>query len=143
MSKVDREVGAMNVVYAAAILPLGCFLLAGCSSATAGKSPPDPDAVVFEQADPPEELGVPAGQLPPPGECRVWYPNWPSGDQPAPESCELAEANAPAQTVVLYRPNHPLSEVHARVIDAKRPGIVVRVHIFDVQTGEYLRAGRP
>jgi hypothetical protein len=36
---------------------------------------------------------------------------------------------------VLYRPTNPLSEVHARVIDAKRLGVVVRVHVFDVQTG--------
>jgi hypothetical protein len=124
-------------------LTLGCFLLAGCASATAGDSPPDPNAVVFEQSDPPEELGIPVGQLPPPGECRVWYPNRETGDQPPPVACDLALADAPARTFVLYRPQDPLTEVHARVIDAKRPGFVVRVHIFDVQTGEYVRAGRP
>ena len=133
----------MQRVHFVAILPVLGSFLGGCASATAGNSPPDPNAVAFEQADPPDELGIPVGQLPPPGECRVWYPNRPADQQPPPGPCEQAEANAPARTIVLYRPTNPLSEVHARVIDAKRPGVVVRVHVFDVQTGEYLRAGQP
>ena len=133
----------MHTSYLAAIRALGCSVLAGCASATAGDSPPDPDAVVFEQSDPPEELGIPVSELPPPGECRVWDPNRGADDQSPPEPCNLAQARAEARTFVLYRPENPLSEVHARVIDAKRPGVVVRVHIFDVQTGEYLRPGRP
>lgn len=35
--------------------------------------------------------GVPRGQLPPPGQCRVWYDGRPPGQQPAPTNCREAE----------------------------------------------------
>lgn len=37
---------------------------------------------------------IPNGQLPPPGECRVWLPDRPAGQQPPPTSCRLAERQA-------------------------------------------------
>lgn len=30
---------------------------------------------------------IPPGHLPPPGECRIWYPDRPAGQQPPPGSC--------------------------------------------------------
>ena len=33
---------------------------------------------------------IPAGHLPPPGECRVWFPDRPAGHQPPPMSCREA-----------------------------------------------------
>jgi hypothetical protein len=30
---------------------------------------------------------IPDGHLPPPGECRVWYPDRPAGHQPPPFKC--------------------------------------------------------
>lgn len=35
--------------------------------------------------------GVPPGQLPPAGQCRVWYDGVPPGRQPAPTNCDRAE----------------------------------------------------
>lgn len=35
--------------------------------------------------------GIPPGQLPPAGSCRVWYDGRPAGQQPAPMSCREAE----------------------------------------------------
>jgi hypothetical protein len=35
--------------------------------------------------------GIPPGQLPPPGQCRVWYDGVPPGRQPAATSCREAE----------------------------------------------------
>jgi hypothetical protein len=35
--------------------------------------------------------GIPPGQMPRAGECRVWYDNVPPGRQPAPTSCDQAE----------------------------------------------------
>jgi len=37
---------------------------------------------------------VPSGHLPPPGECRVWVPDRPAGQQPPPTSCERAYRDA-------------------------------------------------
>ncbi len=37
---------------------------------------------------------VPNGHLPPPGQCRVWYPDRPPGHQPPPTSCQAAERQA-------------------------------------------------
>lgn len=31
---------------------------------------------------------VPKGHMPPPGECRLWYPDRPAGHQPPPTKCE-------------------------------------------------------
>jgi hypothetical protein len=33
------------------------------------------------------EAGIPQGHLPPPGECRTWYPGVPPGHQPPPYRC--------------------------------------------------------
>jgi hypothetical protein len=35
--------------------------------------------------------GIPPGQMPRPGECRVWYDGLPPGRQPAPTNCDQAE----------------------------------------------------
>lgn len=35
--------------------------------------------------------GVPPGQMPPPGQCRVWYEGRPPGQQPRPTNCNQAE----------------------------------------------------
>jgi hypothetical protein len=37
---------------------------------------------------------VPAGHLPPPGSCRVWFPDRPAGHQPPPMSCREARRYA-------------------------------------------------
>ena len=47
------------------------------------------------------ELHIPPGHLPPPGACRVWYPNKPPGHQPAPIDCPTAGAVAPPGTWVI------------------------------------------
>ena len=37
---------------------------------------------------------IPAGHLPPPGSCRVWYYNRPAGQQPPPTDCRTARSQA-------------------------------------------------
>jgi hypothetical protein len=44
---------------------------------------------------------VPAGHLPPPGECRIWYPDRPAGQQPPPGSCRRLEWQVPPGAVLI------------------------------------------
>ena len=37
---------------------------------------------------------IPAGHLPPPGSCRVWYHNRPAGQQPPPTDCRTARSQS-------------------------------------------------
>lgn len=110
--------------------------LAGCS----GKnmySQPEPR---FAKAPPgAETLAVPPGQLPPPGECRLWFPGRPPGRQPKPRSCPDVESSAPAGAWVLYRPSQDRNVVHVRYVDDRRAGVVVWIRVFDASSGAFIR----
>ena len=51
-------------------------------------------ATISAQGRDRQAQGVPPGQLPPAGQCRVWYDGVPPGRQPAPTSCKQAERAA-------------------------------------------------
>jgi hypothetical protein len=40
-------------------------------------------------------LVVPEGHLPPPGMCRIWYPDLPPGQQPPPRECAELRLRVP------------------------------------------------
>jgi hypothetical protein len=44
---------------------------------------------------PSEVLKIPKGHMPPPGECRIWYPDRPPGHQPPPGDCEELQYQVP------------------------------------------------
>ena len=44
---------------------------------------------------PSEILKIPKGHMPPPGECRIWYPDRPPGHQPPPGDCEDLRYHVP------------------------------------------------
>ncbi len=90
-------------------------------------------------------LGVPPGHLPDPGECRVWIPGVPPGRQPRPKSrpCPGIEAAAPAGSWILYRPTADRKLVYVRVVDEARAGVIVRVRIFEIETGTLVREENP
>jgi hypothetical protein len=46
--------------------------------------------------------GIPPGQMPPAGLCRVWIDGVPQGRQPRPTDCATARAHAPANSRVIY-----------------------------------------
>jgi hypothetical protein len=109
----------------------------GCSGAILVRAP-GPTVVAEERVNH-DALGVPPGHLPPPGECRIWYPGRPPGHQPPPVRCAAAASHAPAGTWVLYRPAQERRVVHARDIDPRRAGVVVEVRVYDADRGKYLR----
>ena len=118
---------------------------AGCTGTVVAGAPPPPErtVVVEDRHDHRGPLGVPPGHLPPPGECRLWFPGKPPGHQPPPGRCGRIEAEAPAGAWVLYRPAKDRKVVHARVIDSRRPGVVVVVRMYDAQRGTYLGWEKP
>jgi hypothetical protein len=106
--------------------------------------PPPPDVVESEEqrarrdADRRGPLGIPEGHLPPTGECRVWFPGEPAGQQPPPGSCTEAEREAPPGSWIIYRPPEDKRVVHARVVDPARRGVIIRTDLYDAERGTYL-----
>jgi hypothetical protein len=127
--------------------------MASCTAAIAvvlacapPSTPPAPDPEVIEGEDRRARrdrdrigpLAIPEIHLPEPGQCRVWYPGRPVGEQPAQQGCNEAEASAPPATWVLYRPPDDKRVVHARIIHPERPGVVIRIDLYDGEKGTYL-----
>ena len=107
------------------------------------RTPPGQDTPA--QPPPPvvvrNEILIPPGHLPRPGECRVWIPGTPPGRQPRPRSraCAGIEALAPAGSWIVYRRADDQRLIYIRLIDERRPSIVIRNRIFDGNTWELLR----
>lgn len=90
-------------------------------------------------------LGVPPGHLPKAGECRVWIPGTPPGQQPGPKSrsCTTIASAAPAGSWVIFRPTDNKKLVHVREVDARRAGQVVRIRVFDIDSHQLVREEKP
>ena len=64
-------------------IPLLAALLSGC--------------VIYAPAHPThrDEYPIPKGHMPPPGECRIWYPDRPPGQQAPPGNCRELRYHVP------------------------------------------------
>lgn len=69
------------------------LLLGGC--ATGG--------VVVDPGEPyyHEGVSIPPGHMPPPGECRIWFPGQPPGQQPPPGDCRDLRYRVPPDAVLI------------------------------------------
>lgn len=93
-------------------LLLGAALLSGCSSTYGNLPIPYPGSrsgdvvVVDDERGGGESVarvrGVPRGHYPPPGECRIWHPERPPGQQPPPAKCDRLVGRVPLGAFVLY-----------------------------------------
>lgn len=81
---------------------------------------------------------IPNGHLPPPGECRIWYPDRPAGQQPPPFKCGQAQGRVEPGGWYMTPGSRP-QEVEVSVYDPQRPGIVIDIGIFDARTGAMIR----
>ncbi len=74
--------------YAAALAVV--VMLAGC--------------VVYEEPAPvyqAKPVKIPPGHLPPPGQCRIWFPDRPPGHQPPPGSCKKLQHQVPPGAILV------------------------------------------
>lgn len=114
-----------------------------------GLPKPDVDRPADKPADRPAQpavkLNIPRGHLPDDGECRVWIPGAPPGQQAKPKSrsCDGIAAAAPAGSWILYRPAGEPRLLHVRIVDARRAGHVTRTLVYDVETNELVREENP
>jgi hypothetical protein len=58
-----------------------------------------PGDVVYGVPSPPN---IPEGHRPPPGSCRVWYPDRPPGHQPPPGPCNRLRHRVPPGAFLVY-----------------------------------------
>ncbi|MGH7416322.1 MAG: hypothetical protein ACREKB_00895 [Candidatus Rokuibacteriota bacterium] len=123
---------------------LAAFLaLAGCSTRTVVVAEPAPRERVA--MGPAATLGIPPGHMPRAGQCRIWIRGLPPGRQPRPKSgpCVGLAAAAPAGSWILYRPATSARLVHVRVVDEHRAGKVVRLRVFEIESGKFVREEEP
>jgi hypothetical protein len=90
-------------------------------------------------------LGLPPGQLPQVGECRIWIPGTPPGRQPRPRSrpCGGISAFAPPGSWIVARPAENRKLVYVREVHPNQTGLVIRTRIYDVDTHRFLREENP
>lgn len=80
-------------------------------------------------------LRIPPGHYPPPGECRLWYPDRPPGHQPPPGQCHPVP---PGAWVIRHPYDHP-GHVHVTVYEPQRPHVVLVVGEFAMASGAFIR----
>ena len=80
-------------------------------------------------------LHIPPGHYPPPGECRLWYPDRPPGHQPPPGKC----SPVPHGAWVIRQPHDHPGHVHVIVYEPQRPSTVLVVGEFEIASGVFVR----
>jgi hypothetical protein len=80
-------------------------------------------------------LDIPPGHYPPPGECRIWFPDRPAGHQPPPGDC----SHVPPGAWVIHHPHDLPDRVHVNVYEPNYPGRVHVIGEFDIGSGQFMR----
>ncbi|MFW0755326.1 tetratricopeptide repeat protein [Pseudomonas sp. H11T01] len=73
-------------------------------SPTAGRPRPEGELPVASVEPEPayDEVEIPRGHWPPPGKCRIWFPDRPPGHQPAPGSCKKLRYRVPLGAYLVH-----------------------------------------
>jgi hypothetical protein len=124
---------------------IASLVMAGaCSRAVVAPSAPAPvpapeQSAVRGPQNSRRTLGIPPGQLPRPGQCRVWIQGLPPGHEPRARSCAGIAQTAPAGSMILYRPSRDPGVVQVHYVDQNRAGVIVRVGVFNSGNGGFVR----
>ncbi len=125
-----------------AVIAVAVTALAGCATAP----PPRPGSAGrpgSKVVDTLKVRGIPPGQLPRPGRCRIWYPGRPPGQQPPARTCDaVAATDVPAEAWLLHRPARQPGVVDLYERDPYAPGGQMIVSRFDVAKGQLLSRQR-
>ena len=125
----------------ATVLSAAFAIIAATACRIVSPPPAEPEPVPRRSPSTAATLGIPPGHLPSPGMCRVWVPGKPPGHQAKARSCSNIERSAPAGSWIVERPGRDKKFVHVRVVDERRPGVVVRVRVYEIRDGKLVREG--
>lgn len=81
-------------------------------------------------------LSIPPGHYPPPGECRIWYPDRPAGHQPPPFRCGDP---VPRGAWLIQNPGDMPNHVRVTAYDEGVPGRILEVGEYDIASGGLIR----
>ena len=94
-----KDVPVGHIMTRLALLGLFAVGLAGVAAQAeahaVGYGYPAPQVHAVGYGYPAPQVHVPEGHLPPPGECRIWFPDREPGDQPPPGSCHALKHKVP------------------------------------------------
>ena len=79
-------------------------------------------------------LDIPYGHYPPPGECRLWYPDRPPGQQPPPGDCRSLRS-VPRGAWLIRRPHDADENVYISARGNPAQDIFDVIGIFEAATG--------
>ena len=119
-------------------------VLMSCTVIVKSNRPHDHEVVVIkENKGRPAHLGIPPGHLPPPGQCRVWFPGRPPGRQPRPGNCiELEHHIRPGAWLVRRSYDDP-KHIKVMVYSHERPLSVMVVRYYRAESGKFAYEEHP
>jgi hypothetical protein len=104
------------------------IILAGCiSQFPTGKYPDDNRDRDDEKTFPFSALNIPRGHLPPPGECKIWIPGRPPGQQGPPQSCLSALREAPLGSWVI---THETNRFKVNIFNKSRRNVIDEIRYY-------------
>ena len=119
-------------------------VLMSCTVVVRSNRPHDHEVVVVkENKGHPAYLGIPPGHLPPPGQCRVWFPGRPPGRQPRPGNCIDVEHHVRPGAWLVRRSYDDPEHIKVMVYSHERPLSVMVVRYYLAESGKFAYEEHP